>query len=105
MINGKSGLGLVGPLALVTFVVFAAVLNVWNEYGWRPVVGVAGLGAVLTITPWLLTVGLPYLRGRRGRDRGIPCVQCHRTAFPIEGTATHYRCWNCGSRFEGPEHF
>jgi hypothetical protein len=46
-----------------------------------------------------------YLRGRRNRDRGFPCVQCQRTAFPIEGTVRQYRCASCGLRFEGPEHF
>jgi hypothetical protein len=46
-----------------------------------------------------------YLRGRRNRDRGIPCIQCKRTAFPVEGTTKRYRCWLCGCRFEGPEHF
>jgi hypothetical protein len=46
-----------------------------------------------------------YLRGRRNRDRGIPCAQCQRTAFPVEGTTKLYRCCVCGCRFEGPEHF
>jgi hypothetical protein len=46
-----------------------------------------------------------YLRGRRNRDRGIPCIECKRTAFPVEGTIKRYRCWGCGCRFEGPEHF
>jgi hypothetical protein len=46
-----------------------------------------------------------YLRGRRNRDRGIPCIQCQRMAFPVEGTTKQYRCWICGCRFEGPEHF
>jgi hypothetical protein len=45
------------------------------------------------------------VRGRRNRDAGIPCIHCHRLAFPMEGSATRYRCWMCGSRFDGPEHF
>jgi hypothetical protein len=27
------------------------------------------------------------------------------TAFPIDGTHRFYRCWDCGSRFQGLEHF
>ena len=46
-----------------------------------------------------------YLNGRRNRDAGLACVACNRTAFPIEGTITRYRCWNCSTRFEGPGHF
>jgi hypothetical protein len=46
-----------------------------------------------------------YLRGRRNRDCGIPCIECKRTAFPVEGIPTRYRCWICGCRFEGAEHF
>jgi hypothetical protein len=46
-----------------------------------------------------------FLRGRRDRDAGIPCVQCKRVAFPVEGTTVRYRCWFCGCRFAGPEHF
>lgn len=46
-----------------------------------------------------------FARGRRDKSEGIPCMQCGRLAFPIEGTTTRYRCWNCGGRFDGPEHF
>jgi hypothetical protein len=46
-----------------------------------------------------------YFRGRRNRDRGVPCIQCKRTAFPVQGTVARYRCGICGCRFEGPEHF
>jgi hypothetical protein len=46
-----------------------------------------------------------YLRGRRDREQGLPCIRCERTAFPVGGTVTRYRCWNCGFRFDGPEHF
>jgi len=46
-----------------------------------------------------------YVRGRRNRDAGIPCIQCKRLAFPVEGTVNRYHCWICGSRFDGPEHF
>jgi hypothetical protein len=46
-----------------------------------------------------------FLRGRRNRNNGIPCIRCHRTAFPIEGLATRYRCGICQHRFQGPEHW
>ena len=46
-----------------------------------------------------------YLRGRRTRDSGIPCVDCHGMAFPVDGSISRYRCWGCGCRFDGPEHF
>jgi hypothetical protein len=45
-----------------------------------------------------------YLRGRRNRDQGIPCVKCKRRAFPVEGSVKRYRCWSCGVRFTGAEH-
>jgi hypothetical protein len=48
--------------------------------------------------------GFHLVRGRRDRDAGFPCVHCRRVAFPVEGSTTRYRCWNCGSRFEGLEH-
>ena len=60
---------------------------------------------VVCITAALLYKAFLYLRGRRNRDQGIPCIQCERRAFPIAGTAKRYRCWNCGCRFDGPEHF
>src|SRR5262249_18888096 len=43
-----------------------------------------------------------YLRKSWSKEKRIPCVQCNRLAFPIEGT-TRYRCWNCGCRFDDPE--
>jgi hypothetical protein len=46
-----------------------------------------------------------YLRGRRNRDRGFTYIRCKSTAFPVEETTKRYRCWGCGYRFEGPEHF
>jgi hypothetical protein len=46
-----------------------------------------------------------YLRGRRNLERGISCIQCKRIAFPVGRNTNRYRCWNCGCRFEGPEHF
>jgi hypothetical protein len=70
-------------LALLLFVIFMTVVAV-----------IAGLA--------YRAVG--YLRGQRDRDRGIPCVACQRTAFPIEGTTKRYRCI-CGCRFDGPLHF
>jgi hypothetical protein len=66
------------------------------------------IALLLFVVAALLAVGyrtFHYLRGRRDRDAGIPCVQCRRTAFPVEGTTVRYRCWNCGCRFQGPEHF
>jgi hypothetical protein len=45
------------------------------------------------------------LRGRRNRDRGIPCVECQRTAFPVAGFTTLYRSAICHCRFSGPEHW
>jgi hypothetical protein len=57
--------------------------------------------AVITFVHWVYH----YLRGRRNRDQGIACLQCKATAFPVEGTTQRYRCWSCGSRFDGPEHF
>ena len=47
---------------------------------------------------------LNFLRGYRNREAGIPRVRCRKRAFPIEGATTRYRCWNCGSRFDGPGH-
>jgi hypothetical protein len=41
------------------------------------------------------------LRSWRTREQGIPCTQCNRLAFPIEGTS-RYRCSSCGCRFEDP---
>jgi hypothetical protein len=64
---------------------------------------VAGLGG--SIVAGLLLRGYHLLRGRRDRDTGLPCVYCRRTAFPVEGSTRRYRCWGCGSRFEGAEHF
>jgi hypothetical protein len=46
-----------------------------------------------------------YLRGRRNKEGGILCIQCKHTAFPVGRNTNRYRCWNCGCRFEGPEHF
>ena len=60
---------------------------------------------VVAVAAALLYRGYHYLRGRRDRDAGIPCVVCKRVAFPVEGTTVRYRCWNCGCRFDGPEHF
>jgi hypothetical protein len=60
---------------------------------------------VVSATIAIVHRGFHYLRGRRNQDTGIPCVQCQRVAFPVEGTTTRYRCWNCGCRFTGPEHF
>jgi hypothetical protein len=58
-----------------------------------------------SVTAGMLFRAYYYLRGRRNRDHGIPWIQCRRTAFPVEGTATRYRCCLCGCRFDGPEHF
>jgi hypothetical protein len=58
-----------------------------------------------TLTVIALYQGFRYLCGRRYRDQGIACEQCHATAFPIDGTHRFYRCWDCGSRFQGLEHF
>jgi hypothetical protein len=51
--------------------------------------------------PWTMRIRRFFRSVRRGRsvEKGIPCVQCKRLAFPIEGTA-RYRCWSCGCRFE-----
>jgi hypothetical protein len=60
------------------------------------------LGYIVIVTVYYVYA---YLRGRRNRDQGLPCVHCQRTAFPLEGSRKRYRCWNCGLRFDGPEHF
>jgi hypothetical protein len=69
-------------------------------------------GLPLLLLLLLLTVGVAllyrtyhHLRGRRDRDRGLPCQQRGKTAFPMEGTTMRYRCWNCGCRFAGAEHW
>src|SRR5262249_46857945 len=62
-------------------------------------------GAVVSIVAALVYRIFHYLRGRRDRDHGLPCIRCERTAFPVEGVVTRYRCWNCDCRFDGPEHF
>jgi hypothetical protein len=60
---------------------------------------------VACIAGGLIHHGYHWLRGRRDRDTGVPCVQCNRKAFPVEGTTKQYRCWICHCRFEGAEHF
>jgi hypothetical protein len=88
-----AGLGVVYPmLALRAYLLWCAVF-----------------GTVLAIT-LSATVALIHriyhlARGRRDREAGIRCIHCQRTAFPIEGTTTSYRCGICRSRFSGPEHF
>jgi hypothetical protein len=69
---------------------------------WLPGVVLAVLASVIYA---IIYRSYHYLRGRRNRDDGIPCIECARTAFPMEGTTQRYRCWMCGCRFEGPEHF
>jgi hypothetical protein len=66
------------------------------------VVCVAAVGA--SVLTGGLAQGYRRLRGGRNCDSGVPCLRCRRTAFPVEGTLTRYRCWNCGSRFDGAEH-
>jgi hypothetical protein len=68
------------------------------------------LWAVLVIIAvsaiWAITQQvIHFICGRRNRDEGIPCPKCLRAAFPVDGTVTSYRCWNCRSWFEGPQHF
>jgi hypothetical protein len=64
---------------------------------------------ILVVLLWVIAAiiyrAFQYLRGRRNRERGIPCIQCKRKAFPVEGTTNHYRCGICGCRFEGSKHF
>src|SRR5262249_55872377 len=52
---------------------------------------------VQTKVPWTARIRRFYrsLRKWWSNENRIPCVQCNRLAFPIEGT-TRYRCWNCG---------
>jgi hypothetical protein len=53
--------------------------------------------------PWTARIRGLYRSLRKGRrERGIPCVQCTKLAFPIEGT-NRYRCRSCGCRFEDSE--
>jgi hypothetical protein len=60
---------------------------------------------VLAIIPMAVAyIVYCFLRGRRNRDQGILCIECERLAFPLEGSTTRYRCWNCHLRFDGPEH-
>jgi hypothetical protein len=64
----------------------------------------SGKPAVEKKVPWTARIRRFYcsLRKRWRNEKRIPCVQCNRLAFPIEGTS-RYRCWNCGCRFEDPE--
>jgi hypothetical protein len=74
----------------------------YEGIGW-----LAGIALVVLVSAIVASVDRTYhyFRGRRNHDRGIPCIQCQRTAFPLEGSVTRYRCGICGCRFEGPEHF
>src|SRR5262249_24439080 len=45
-----------------------------------------------------------FLRGRRNRDQGIPCIRGKRWAFPVAGSPKRYRCRSCDLRFKGAEH-
>ena len=64
----------------------------------------AARSAVENQVPWTARIRRFFRSLRRWwrKEDRIPCVQCNRLAFPIEGT-TRYRCWNCGCRFEDPE--
>jgi hypothetical protein len=82
--------------------------NSWGLSGLQScllLVVLLSLGIMAVLGPGLLHQAYHYLRGRRSREAGISCVQCRRTAFPLEGTTLRYRCWSCGCRFDGPEHF
>jgi hypothetical protein len=101
----RCAVALLWVFGLLGFVVIYLVVSFRKQYGAWAVLAVLVPTAMLIPLPWLLAYGLPYLRGRRNRERGVPCLECHKAAFPVEGTTNHYRCWNCGCRFEGPEHF
>jgi hypothetical protein len=94
---------------LVGIVMAAVHIVVRRATGVAALFGAVLLGAMLLLAAaaGLATVHRLYhlARGRRNRERGIPCLHCQRVAFPVEGTTARYRCWNCGSRFDGPEHF
>jgi DNA-directed RNA polymerase subunit RPC12/RpoP len=86
--------------------VLAITICVKMEYGWVVPTAVVAACVLVYFGLGVMPQAYAYLaRGRRNRERGIPCSECHKTAFPVEGTTTHYRCSNCGSQFEGPEHF
>jgi hypothetical protein len=101
----RNGCGCAVVLLWVFGLLVFVVSHLIEQYGAWAVLAVLAPPAMLILLPWFLAFGLPYLGGRRNRERGVPCLQCHKTAFPVEGTTNHYRCWNCGCRFEGPEHF
>jgi hypothetical protein len=90
---------------LLLLVVLMLAVAIGRQYGWWIPGAALAPFPLYVLACWFLSVGYPYLRGRRNRDQGIPCVQCSRVAFPLEGSRTRYRCWNCGGRFDGPEHF
>jgi hypothetical protein len=65
-------------------------------------VGIVTLGSAIVA---IVQRSYAVARGGRNRESGISCESCGRTAFPIAGTGTRYRCWNCGNRFDGQRHF
>ena len=46
-----------------------------------------------------------FVLGTRSRTEGIICVNCARRAFPVYRTTTRYRCCQCNTLFDGPDHF
>ena len=101
---GRASGRIAGLVLMALMTVICAVAGMAKETGWG--IFIAGFACVLTVLGVGPLLGaIHYLRGRWNRDAGISCSQCQRTAFPIAGTTTRYRCWNCGCRFDGPEHF
>jgi hypothetical protein len=101
---GSCGAGAALVLLASVIGALALVVKAVNEYGAGIVFLVLSLAALACLGPFVLPPAYHFLKGRRNRDAGIPCVQCQRTAFPVGKETTHYRCWNCGCRFDGPEH-
>jgi hypothetical protein len=86
-------------------IILIVVLGIGRQYGWWIHAAVLAPVPLFMLGCWFLSVAYPYLRGRRNRDQGIPCVEWGKAAFPLEGSPARYRCWNCGCRFDGPEHY
>ena len=91
-----------GTIVLILVLIIAVTTG--RQYGWWIPGAALAPVPLFVLACWFLSVGYPYLRGRRDRAQGIPCVKCGKVAFPLEGSLTRYRCWNCGCRFDGPEH-
>jgi hypothetical protein len=108
---GRIILNVVALVGLTLFLILQAGLGViYPKFAVQAyLLWFAGIGTALAITLSAIVAVIHRIyhlaRGRRDREAGIRCVHCQRTAFPIDGTTTAYRCGICRSRFNGPEHF